>query len=102
MYNELEAHPKPCHTILKRLKSPRKIKRIDVARAGVEPTGGRLCGELAPPRTRMRTWKYKTTVRSARCNHCPFSKWVRAKVSISAHNKKTAHVGGFVMRLQLL
>ena len=40
---------------------------------------------LAPTRTRMRTLKYKATTRSARCNHCSFSKWVRAKVSKSPH-----------------
>ena len=38
---------------------------------------------ITPPRARMRTQKHKATTRSARCNHCPFSKWVRAKVSRS-------------------
>ena len=48
------------------------------------------CG--ASPRTRMCTQKYKITTRSARCNHCPFSKWVRAKVSISAQNDTSSEV----------
>ena len=34
--------------------------------------------------TPMRTQKYRITRRSARCSHCPFSKWVRTSFSISA------------------
>jgi hypothetical protein len=34
--------------------------------------------------TRMRTEKYKATTRSARCSYGLFSKWVRAKTSISS------------------
>ena len=48
------------------------------------------CG--ASPRTPMRMQKYKATARSARHDHCPFSKWVRAKVSISAQNDTSASV----------
>ena len=52
---------------------------------------GVACAEWngARPRrnqTPMRTRKYRITTRSARHDHCPFSKWVRAKVSISAQN----------------
>jgi len=42
----------------------------------------------------MRTQKYKATTRSARCNHCPFSKWVRAKVSRSPQNLTSAVFNG--------
>ena len=34
----------------------------------------------------MRTLRSRITTRSARHDYCPFSKWVRAKVSISAQN----------------
>jgi hypothetical protein len=34
----------------------------------------------------MRTLCFRITTRSAQHDHCPFSKWVRAKVSISAQN----------------
>jgi len=39
----------------------------------------------------MRTQKYQATTRSARCNHCPFSKWVRAKAN-SSPQKRTSSV----------
>jgi len=40
----------------------------------------------------MRTLKYKATTRSARCNHGLFSKWVRAKASISSHSDTSREV----------
>ena len=40
----------------------------------------------------MRTLRVRITTRSARHDHCPFSKWVRAKVSISAQNKTSDEV----------
>jgi len=40
----------------------------------------------------MRTQKYKATTRSARCNHSPFSKWVRAKVSSSPQKRTSSEV----------
>ena len=63
-----------------------------MARAGVEPTGGRLCGELALAGARMRTLRYKATTRSARWIHCLFSKWVRAKAKISAQKETSEEV----------
>ena len=47
---------------------------------------GRAIASGEARQTRMRTQKYKTTTRSARCNHCLFSKWVRAKASISSRD----------------
>ena len=51
---------------------------------------GRAIASGEARQTRMRTQKYKTTTRSARCNHCLFSKWVRAKASISSQNETSS------------
>ena len=53
---------------------------------------------LALPRTRMRTQKYKATTRSARWIHCPFSKQVRAKVTMSPRVQNRAPLGAFFVR----
>ena len=45
---------------------------------------------IESPRARMRTLKFKATTRSARCNHGLFSKWVRAKASISSQNETSS------------
>lgn len=44
----------------------------------------------------MRTLRSRITTRSARHDYCPFSKWVRAKVSISAQNKKDSKRSSFL------
>ena len=49
-------------------------------------------GSEARRHFRMRTLRVRITTRSARHDHCPFSKWVRAKVSISAQNKTSDEV----------
>jgi hypothetical protein len=42
--------------------------------------------------TPMRTQKYKATTRSARCSYGLFSKWVRAKASISSQNETSSRL----------
>ena len=46
------------------------------------------------PRTRMRTQKVSIITRSARCNHCLSSKWVRAKANISPLELRESGEGG--------
>jgi hypothetical protein len=51
---------------------------------------GRAIASSEARKTPMRTQKYKATTRSARWDHF-FSKWVRAKVSISSQRVQKKH-----------
>ena len=53
---------------------------------------GRAIASGEAHHTPMRTQKYKATTRSARWNHCLFSKWVRAKANISSQNETSSRL----------
>jgi hypothetical protein len=53
---------------------------------------GRAIASGEARHTPMRTQKYRITTRSARCSYGLFSKWVRAKASISSQNETSSRL----------